>query len=188
LLNRPALDRQLTEVSRDAIPSVVGEVYVYGKQTDRDARLEFTFVKSEDFADKIAALRSVVGEAVAEHPAQQQTTGSISAPAAVFQWRWQLPRLGVKEQRTLVAEQQRDTLLNRWPLSRLGALDHKTPAEVAGDPRYRVRLLAAILLLETRAMMRFAAKDLADLRDQLRLPQPEPIQPGQDVIRMPVVR
>ena len=115
--------------------------------------------------------------------------GTVAVMAALVHVERQWQAYSLEERgRALVAEEQRDTLLNRWPLSRLGALDHKTPAEVAGDPRYRVRLLAAILLLETRITMRLAAKDLADLRDQLRLPQPEPIPPGQDIIRMPVVR
>ena len=61
--------------------------------------------------------------------------------------------------------------LNVWPQTPLRELDGKCPAEVAADPAFRVRLLAAILLLEIgRRADPQGQFDYNELRAKLGLP------------------
>ena len=48
----------------------------------------------------------------------------------------------------LIAEYRKFSILNRWPDMKLGALDGLSPREAAADPKYRVKLLAAIMVLQ----------------------------------------
>jgi hypothetical protein len=68
------------------------------------------------------------------------------------------------------------------------ALDDRTPAEAAQDADMRIRVLAAILLLETR-FERVGDGNLNSIREELGLPAAEPIDPtGLDVRAIPFVR
>ena len=44
------------------MPNVLGEMYLYGKETDRDARLEFVVEKTAEFETKTNALKELLGE------------------------------------------------------------------------------------------------------------------------------
>ena len=44
------------------MPHVVGEILLYGKETDREARLEFLITKSSDLVAKVRKLQEVGGE------------------------------------------------------------------------------------------------------------------------------
>ena len=71
----------------------------------------------------------------------------------------------------------------------LGILDGKPPQEAAADPRWRVRLAAAILLLEFWAQASGSRFDFNRLRSKLGLPALDPIDPEQtDVGGIPVAR
>ena len=48
----------------------------------------------------------------------------------------------------MITDERRAMLLDRWPSLSLPLFAGKTPLEAAADPANRVRLLAAILVLE----------------------------------------
>jgi hypothetical protein len=89
----------------------------------------------------------------------------------------------------LVAEQEREILLQRWTEFPWSALDGKSPAEAARDPAYQVRVLAAIALLETETATRMRRFDFNELRAALGLPTRDLLDPaGSDIRSLPLVR
>jgi hypothetical protein len=50
------------ELQLHEIPNILGEMYLYGRETDREARLEFVTVKSADYERKLEVLAQLVGE------------------------------------------------------------------------------------------------------------------------------
>ena len=146
------LDRPLPEsgegIQRDAIPFVLGEMLLFGRQTDRDARLELTAVKSDDFDDKLAAVKKLLGDLVQGEPSQE-VTDHVSARHAALTWQWRFPDDTPADLRaSLTSQQGRETILNRWAEVPLAAIGGKKPADAVADEATHVPILAAILLLD----------------------------------------
>ena len=168
------LDRALPGNSEgltfDQIPSIVGELYLFGRETDREARLEFVTSKTADLDAKTEQVRQLLAEFGGELE-REETIREIPASAAALTWRWRMPNDVTADQRsTLIEQKRRDINLNVWPDTPLPELDGKTPAQVAPDPAYRVRLLALILRLELAGEQSRFDFDFNELRAKLGLP------------------
>jgi hypothetical protein len=75
----------------------------------------------------------------------------------------------------LLAEHVRGAIFDRWPNLKLGVLGGRAPREAAGDEGGRVRLLAAIMVLEHWAQATVSEIDFNELRGQLGLPMLAPV-------------
>ncbi len=188
LLDRPTPESS-ADLKFDDVPNVVGEMYLYGRETDREPRVEFVAVKTDDFDSKTAAFNELMGE-YAEAVEDEETVAKVPASAAALSWQWRLPDDIPAELRTaLMEEKRRDVNVNVWPETPLAQLDGKRPSEVADDPAYRVRLLAEVLLLELAGEQSRAEFEYNEVRKKLGLPTRDDIDPnGVDVSQMPLVR
>lgn len=187
LLDRPASDAE--NVPREEIPCIIAEMLVYGKQTDRAARLEVAMTRSPDYEQKKATLAEVVGELVEPNPSVE-TTGKVSAVTEALSWRWHLPNNVTRERRLeLIDEQQSEIIFNLWPQLELNVLDGRRAADVASDEAYRVRILAAIMLLESACESNERPIDFNELRRKLELPEVEPVRAeGDEIMRISLPR
>jgi hypothetical protein len=134
-------------------------------------------------------LKTIAGEALGEM-IDERVVGSVSATDQALNWRWQLPRDTPPDvRRRLAIEERRAAITERWPELPKPALAGKTPREAAGDPRLRIALMAAVLLLEQGGDADRDAEAIAQLRRKLGLAQPEPIAPGDPpASSLPLVR
>ncbi|MCH7729109.1 MAG: tetratricopeptide repeat protein, partial [Planctomycetes bacterium] len=80
LLDRP-LPTTGTEIARDAVPHVLGELYIFGRQTDRQARLEFSVTRDDAFDSTTAKLSKVAGDLIGD-PESEEVTGDVSMTLA----------------------------------------------------------------------------------------------------------
>jgi tetratricopeptide (TPR) repeat protein len=165
------------ELTIDNVPEVIGEILLYGKQTDRDARLEVVSV--EDGRDaKIQALIDETFKGFVSGEPKRQELGETNELAEMFEWKWHLPE-GVtkKDHDELVRSRREQVLLNDWVNVKFPMLDGKTPVEAASEGKYEACLQGMIILLENAASGHFFDDDLMDqLRDKLgikRLPNVE---------------
>jgi hypothetical protein len=177
------------QVTHENLARVVCEALLFGKQTDRDARLEVIGVPASDLDETRALIAEVGGDALEGEP-EQEVDGHVSATRQLLVRNWRLPaQLPRDDFRRLVNEYFEHALLETWPRSPLGLLGGKCPQEAAGDEAQRVRLLAAIMILEYWLGESGARFDLNRLRTQLGLPTPEPIDPQQTPVNdLPLVR
>ena len=187
------LDRKLPagadDIGLHEVPNVLGQAFLYGRETDCDARIEFVTTKTEDFESKCEIVRELLGDFGGEVESEE-TSGEVSASAAALTWRWRLPEGLPQERRlSLIEEKHADVHLNVWPETPLARLDGKCPAEVAADPTYRVRLLASILLLELAGENNNSSFDYNQLRAKFGLPTQDDLSPdGVDVRQLPLMR
>ncbi|MBI2478669.1 MAG: hypothetical protein HYV60_08560 [Planctomycetia bacterium] len=188
LLDRAVPESGL-ELAREDIPTVFGEMYIYGRRTDRDARLEFSILRDDRFDAAKAALTEVLGEFVNGSPAEE-VTGQIPKTTAALTWRWRLPDdTPPAKRREFVAEQRREVMLKRWPELALKTLGGKTPREAASLPKWKVPTLAAILLLELSSEQNGNEFDFNELRQALDLPTRDTIDPvGIDALKISIVK
>jgi len=187
LLDRP-MPQTGVGIELDKVPLVVGNVFLYGRETDREARLEFILSKTHDFDAKTKALTDVAG-GLLDQATDSEPVSEIPADEAALSQQWCLPKDTPPEHHVaLIDQQRRKMILDRWPACPLAALDGKTPQQVKDDPAYCVRLLAAVWLLEFTGEQQAWDFDYNELRTTLGLPTIPPIDPsGLDVATMPLV-
>lgn len=188
LLDKPVPESGL-ELAREAIPNVLGEMYIFGKRTDRDARIEFNILRDEMFAAAKAALTEVLGEFVIDSPLEE-VAGQVPKVTAALTWRWRLPDdTPPARRRELVAQQRGEVMLTRWPELALKTLGGKTPRQAAADPKLKVPTLAAILLIELGSEQNGNEFDFNELRKALNLPTRDTIDPaGIDALKISIVK
>ena len=176
LLDKPSPE-SAEGLTREQIPNVLGEMYVFGKETDRPGRIEFSLLRGDDFESSKSLLVELVGSVLDGEPTEE-VLGAVAKVSAALTWRWRLPEDATHQQRQdLVSEQRRESLLKHWTEMSLNALDGKTPREAAADPKAQTRLLAVVLLLELSNNQTRGEFDFNDLRRELNLPTREPIDP-----------
>jgi tetratricopeptide (TPR) repeat protein len=156
------------------LPVVVGEAFLYGRQTDRPARLEVVMNRDGQFSEHHAEverrLAKLVGPLEKEEVVEQISRVRLeTAPRCRF------PRQSdAAKARDMMKELRRETYVQRWPDIPVGSLDGKTVREAARDanPVLRNRASAAVLNLEL-ASEESGAEDVFDfneLRRTLGLP------------------
>jgi hypothetical protein len=187
------LDRPLVEsadgLTFEAIPSFLGQVLLFGKQTDRDARLELTGLLATELPAVKTLLATVGGEWL-DPQVEEKSMGQASACEDMLKPQWRPPRgLSMAQVKELLNAYHRQALLQRWPNMKLGCLDGKTPREALAEGVYKVRVLAAIMVLQHIAEGLRYDFDFNELRTKLGLPALEPIDPEKlDVRSIPIVR
>lgn len=188
LLDRP-IPKTAENVSLQTVSRYLGQAMIYGRQTDREARLEVIGVSSEDLGPLRSLLAEMAGDALGPD-VKETLMARVSASRELFQRKWRPPLEATPQQiESLAAEHVRDAVLNRWPQLKLGIFNGRSPREVAGDATCRVRLLAAVMILESWSERIPGVIDFNELRGQLGLPSLEPIDPQQTLLEtLPLVR
>jgi tetratricopeptide (TPR) repeat protein len=188
LLDRP-MPESGADVARQDVPRLAGVLAVYGRQTDRPERLELTIDKGASFEPTVNVLQQVAAGALGEMT-EERVIGSVSATDQALNWRWHLPRETPPEvRRRLMTEERRVAITERWPELPKPALAGKTPRQAAGDTQLQIALMAAVLILEQGSNLDHDTDAITELRRELGLPQPEPIEPGRQAAgTLPLVR
>ncbi|HZN33985.1 MAG TPA: hypothetical protein VFB80_09210 [Pirellulaceae bacterium] len=174
------LDREVpahsASLSRDNVPKVLGEVLLYGKETDRPARVEFAAVKTADFENRIKHLRDVLGPLAGEKLGEEET-GRMPAVSAALAINWRFPDDTPPDfRKRMIQEHRTQTLLSIWPNLPMGVLDGRSPRQSVGDPFGQIRVQAVILQMDLAEPVE--NPDHNKLRRSLGLPAAEPIDPS----------
>jgi len=148
---------------------------LYGKETDRPARVEFTTIKSNDFDSKLKHLLDALGQFAGEKLSEEET-GRVSAVAAALSINWRFPDDTPLELRKRLMQEQRTlSLLSIWPNLPMGVLDGKTPRQAVADPVGQIRVQAIILQMDLAEPVE--NPEYNKLRRSLGLPTLDPIDP-----------
>jgi len=188
LLDRP-MPESAEGLDAEAIPLMLGQARQFGRQTDREAHLEVMGVVADDLTAVHQLVREAAGEAVESEPSQE-VIGHWSASRKLLQPAWQPPRDAKPELiRPMLEQYLTSAILDQWPDLKLGIFDGRSPREVAGDESCRVRLSAALLVLEHWAESLPGNVDFNELRSRLQLPVLEPIDlQERSAVEVPIVR
>jgi hypothetical protein len=172
------LDRAVPDSGRDLtidrVPRVIGHVFLFGRETDRAARLELVAYRSELTLAQ-AALAEITADALGP-PGAEEVTSQAPALEQLLSFNWRLPDDTPAGLRLALVNQKRaDILLNRWPDMPQKTFGGKSASQVAGDEKFRIKLLAAILILDLATSQTGAQFDFNQLRGKLGLPALGPI-------------
>jgi hypothetical protein len=145
---------------------------------------------SEVAGDAVAPIADLAGNQAGSGEPKKEAVGHWSASQKLLRAAWQPPRDTSPQQlRQLSEEFGRRAILDQWPELNLGVLAGRSPRQVAADETCRVRLLAAIMVLEHWSQRLPWPVDFNQLRATLGLPILEPIDPQQHPVDdLPTVR
>lgn len=176
-------------ITREQVPAVVGQAFVFGRQTDREARVELVTFRTDELTQSQRVLTEVLGDAIAAPPTEEVTskTGTISHSLS---WNWRMPDdTPAAEREALIDAERQRAVMEKWPAMKLRMLDGRSPEEASRDPAMRVPLLATILVLELSSMSEGESLDFNALRTKLNLPVAGPIEPTADLMQqLPLAR
>ena len=188
LLDKPMPSTGATIVRED-VPLVIGFVSVFGRQTDRAERLVLLTDKGQDFESAISALAEIGGDALG-NMAEEKTVAKVSLTEQALSWRWLFPDdTPPALRRTLTATERHHAIVTRWPDVPRAALDGKSPREAKDVPELQIPLMAALLTLELGSNNVGQEQAFQELRDELGLPQPAPLDVSEEAaLRAPVYK
>ncbi len=173
------LDRDKIQASDDLkpedIPLVVGEILLYGKQTDREPRLVLLATRKEPaFEETIGYLKETL-EINGGGEASEEIVSGTSIAADTLTWNWKMPAgIDIEKHKSLIVDYRRKVILQDWANLKFSCLNDLTPLEAKDSPELAIPLAAVVANLEQSSMLQLsAADDIADLRKELGLPEPE---------------
>jgi len=174
-----ALDRPVvkapTGMTLQTVATQMATCLLFGKETDRLARLEVQELPADDRPIFDSLLRATLGE-LCQEPVKTEVFGVLSKTHAKIQRRFHNIPPDVATVHTIVREYYMTEFVDFWCNHPLGLLDGRTPQETANDPLYVPRIQGAIQLLDYW-MSNEAAEGIADvLRSRLGLPLFGPIE------------
>jgi len=168
-------DKELTEEPTDdfrKVPVVLGNLKVFGRQTDRNARIEFTTVDVGELRGQLDELTELFGEWIA---GDFKTTVESYVSNLEFCMNSGMrihPKSNHEQFDRIITDQSREVYLQVIPRQvRFTALGDRTLVEAAPMPEHHITVAAIINMLEYNSYHNLGAMfDFDQLRHQLGLP------------------
>lgn len=178
LLDRTELESAEAVGNPKDIPNVIALIQLYGKRTDREARVVLVGNKDSRFEEGLKQFFQ-------DHPttksetANEKTLGETPCLFEDFDWKWRTPESATGEQVADWCEQYWDYLTTEvLPSYRTELLEGKTFSEAAQDPALRNRVEAVLLHLgNIHAEMFDRRAGVQRAREAMGLPAAESIDP-----------
>jgi hypothetical protein len=185
LFDKPALT-SAENIEIGNVPLSLGELLLYGKQTDRSARVELVRVENELFDSAIEAVTSILGGAISGDPKKQEFDKANRETDCVG-WNWRLPEdIDTDTHRQLV-EEMKKVALDRWADLKHETIGGQSVREVAGDPKHENWVQSKLLQLRNfSGGEAFSEKSLNDFRAELKIPLLEKLAPEEGTYLTPV--
>lgn len=174
VLDRDRID-SLDDCESTAIPQIRADLLVYGRQTDRSARVEM-FCSDSESGEATAVLHELLGR----EPNETEVVAEISAVEEILGWKWQIPHgADPQRHRELVDEHRRKVMLDQWTRFPFECLGSKSVAEVSQSDDADLKLTVEGLICNVEqgfAQQMSGVELVAELREQLNIPQPEKLK------------
>jgi hypothetical protein len=178
LLGKP-LAPSGVDLAADAVSEVLGRLFTYGRQTDREARLEL--VTHRDLLMEAAAvLAPMVGDALGA-AGSEEVLGASPLLQRTLGASWHLPADTPPEHaRQLASDRRKNALCEKWMTTANDLLDGRTPLSAASEPGRRAALLAALRVVEYSLAEPPSRDESAAMRERLGFAPDEPIEAPHD--------
>ena len=132
LAARPSAARKAPQgLTVDAVPRIIGQVLVFGKQTDREARAEL-IASRKKLAQAREAFEAIAGKTI-RPAAEEEVCAAPGCGDDALALEWYLPAdIAPAERRQLLQAGHRQRLLVEWPEMPQKLFGGKTPARGGG--------------------------------------------------------
>jgi tetratricopeptide (TPR) repeat protein len=165
------------DVTMEQIPIAVATLYLFGKQTDRDARIELVLANLDGEDAATSVLQTICGDELGELKDTSDIT-EIPVLADALSWNPVFPEDTPQElMQQLSLTQREDGFRDIFPTLKLQAFAGRTAEELALDFNHRIKVQATLLIIETNLQCRDYQADLNYVREKLGLIQLASIDP-----------
>ena len=165
------------DVTMEQIPLAVATLYLFGKQTDRDARVELVLANLDGEDAATSVLQTICGDELGKLEDTSDIT-EVPVLADALSWNPVFPEDTPQElMQQLSLTQREDGFCDIFPTLKLQAFDGRTAEELALDFTHRIKVQATLLIIETNLQCRDYQADLNYVREKLGLVLLEPIDP-----------
>ncbi|MDR0871388.1 MAG: hypothetical protein LBN39_11410, partial [Planctomycetaceae bacterium] len=150
ILDRPVLKTPPPQWTLGNTPIQVAACMLFGKETDRNARLIIPEIVKEDRALAEELLKRTLGDFIGEAATVQKirdtslTFAKVNPHFGFSAEAMPVPEIGER----LITEYLDQTFADFWCSLPLGIFEGKTPEEAAKEPKYRNVLAGAVTVLE----------------------------------------
>jgi len=165
------------DVTMEQIPIAVATLYLFGKQTDRDARLELVLANLDGQDAATSVLQTICGDELGKLEDTSDIT-EVPVLADALSWNPVFPEDTPQElMQQLSLTQRENSFRDIFPTLQLQAFNGRTAEELALDFNHRTKVQATLLIIETNLQCRDYQTDLNFVREKLGLVPLEPIDP-----------
>ncbi|GHT25643.1 protein disulfide-isomerase [Planctomycetales bacterium] len=173
LLDKP-FPAEDTEINYNTAASQIVSLMLFGKETDRDARIEIPRLLGNEREETERILQDVLGDKFIVPPVKTANSRQVSQTLACIKPRFCFttkktspsPEMLQKMREEYFEKDFTEVFLKRS----FGLLDGKTPVEAAALPEYKIRLSAIIEIFEHWLDESTGAEQTNKLRSRLNLP------------------
>lgn len=190
ILDRAALRPDAT-IELESIPNVQGTAIIYGRETDREPRVEIEGYSGHGLETAIQLVRDALGPDISTEATADEELGTTNVIDLLFSVRWHITQpIEPEQRRDLLERHIRSFLMDSWPLVPLTKFGGLNATEAARDPANHRPLLAWLLMTEeVLDNASFGWIDLNPLRAKLGLPERATISPVNiNLDRLPIYR
>jgi tetratricopeptide (TPR) repeat protein len=183
------LDRPMPESGRELteqdLPELLGFALFYGRQTDREPRLELVCDRPHLERAK-AALQKIVSDGLGSAVSEEAVT-RLPVQQFAITGSWRVPNDTPPDRvEPLSIERRRRFIFEQWTSEPSPLFGGRSPRQAGSDRTSRIAVLAAIALWELNYG---ESIDFNELRRRLELPLAEPIDPTTTNLgELPLVR
>jgi hypothetical protein len=174
----------LADLTVDNTPTVAGYVFVFGKETDREARVVYQVQRTSQFDSRKALIGQVFGDALAPDGSEEVLGQRQHIPFWDLDEPWFPTETPLDRVREVRMQLRHRHVFDIWPKRPWQYLGGKSPQEAARDPAARVKLLGFLLYAELMSQRDAVPDfDFDVVRRHLGLPEASPLpadaQPGE---------
>ncbi|MFP6649250.1 MAG: hypothetical protein VB817_07305, partial [Pirellulaceae bacterium] len=187
------LDREMPvsgeEISMDEVPQAIATAYLFGKQTDQEARIECALVSARKPDSDQQQIEQLLGD-LAGSLHSSEPSGRVGTATDAMSWHPVWPAKTPPETIQQLNIEQRDHAFGHtWPAIPLETFGGSSARELLDGGEGQIRVAAALLLMESNMQAADHRLDLDSLRQNLGLSLPELIDPTSiDISVFPDIR
>jgi len=177
VLDKPKMTSAET-VTLDSVPFALGELLLYGKQTDRSARVELVCVENGQYSQALELAAKAAG--VSGDP-KVTAFESVNAENDAITWNWKLHEEITREQHEALLVEMKKVALDRWLNVKHDFAGGKSVREAAADVSLLNWVQAKMANLEQTANGEaFSTETISEVRKELGVTALEPLVPAAD--------
>jgi hypothetical protein len=177
------------ELTADNVPRIAAYLFVFGKETDREARLIVQLQRGARFEAYQALIGEVFGDALGA-PTDEKVLGQQGyIPFWSAEEFWFPEGTSLDRTRELRMQLRDRHIFDIWPNRPWKYLDGRTPRQAAGDRAGQIKLLGVLLYAELTSQRNTATGfDFNVVRRHLGLPEATPLSANVNVAEVPLAQ
>lgn len=178
LYDRPLPTGSDEDLPLDALPREICSLSLFGKETDKSARIQLIVAKDDQFESTVQQVNDALGVSVSADADSELLTKLHRIQHTLRPNFWVPESTQLEKMRSYQEAWHQHQIHHVWTTTPMSLLGGKSAKEAAGERKLRRKVLASVLNMEMWFDQQPIAVDFDQLRAELELPAVEKIDPS----------